>query len=127
MGEDRPLGTIIMAIIMIVVGTAFVVLGVLAMTGMLNVLLLTLAVDPTIGALLGPIIMLLMPYITIIAILVIILGIINFLGAIGLLSKTTWGWILAVITSIAYIVVIIGLIFLWYLFQDDTKTAFGKY
>lgn len=127
MGEDRPLGTIIMAIIMVVVGIAFVAIGAIAIMGFLNGLLVTMAADPAIGVLVAPLITMLTPYITIIGIIVIVGGIVNFIGAIAVLSKTTWGWTLSVIISLVYVVVIIGIVFLWYLFQDDIKTAFGKY
>ena len=127
MSEDRPLGTVFMAIIFIAAGTGFLILGALALLGLLNPILGLLSADPTIGTLIAPIIAMLLPFITVIAIAVIILGILNLIGAVGILSKQGWGWLLAMITSIAWIIVIIGLIFLWYLNQDDTKSAFGKY
>ena len=125
--SDRPLFSVLMAIAWFIVGTAFLILGFIAFTPTIFILLGTLTTVPTIGPMLAPLITMLTPFVITIAIGVIILGISNFIGAIGLLSQKSWGWTIAVITSIAYLIVIIGIIFLWYLTQEDIKSAFGKY
>ncbi|NHI93329.1 MAG: hypothetical protein EAX96_12660 [Candidatus Lokiarchaeota archaeon] len=130
MAGDRPLGTTIMAVIYIIVGILFVIVGILmaTMAASLVAILVSLgAMNAMLNTGITMILGLIQPYLTIIGIVIIVGGILNFLGAIGIIALKPWGWIIAVICSIAYIAVIIGIIFLWYLFQDDTKTAFGKY
>lgn len=59
--------------------------------------------------------------------LVIIVAIVVVIDIFGLLKTQGWAWILTVLASIVMIPVILGIIYLWILFREDTKTAFGKY
>ena len=54
----------------------------------------------------------------------IIIGIVDILIFIGLLKLKKWGYWLAIIISIPLIVVILGIIFIWYLRKDEVKAAF---
>ncbi|MDD1777108.1 MAG: hypothetical protein LUQ65_02995 [Candidatus Helarchaeota archaeon] len=54
----------------------------------------------------------------------IIVGIVDILIFIGLLKLKKWGYWLAIIISIPLIVVILGIIFIWYLRKDEVKAAF---
>ncbi|NVM30786.1 MAG: hypothetical protein HWN65_18240 [Candidatus Helarchaeota archaeon] len=51
-------------------------------------------------------------------------GIIQMLTTVGLLKLKKWGYWLAILISIPYIVAIIGIIFIWYLRKEEVKAAF---
>jgi hypothetical protein len=54
----------------------------------------------------------------------IIIGVLDILVFIGLLKLKKWGYWLAILISIPLIVVILGIIFIWYLRKDEVKAAF---
>ncbi|MFX1449621.1 MAG: hypothetical protein ACFFCM_02190 [Promethearchaeota archaeon] len=59
-------------------------------------------------------------------ILVIIIGIVVLIDVYGLYTNQSWAWVLSVLISIVMIVFIIGIIFLWILFKEDTKMAYNQ-
>jgi hypothetical protein len=54
----------------------------------------------------------------------IVIGVLDILIFIGLLKLTKWGYWLCIIISIPLIIVILGIIFIWYLRKDEVKAAF---
>lgn len=54
----------------------------------------------------------------------IIIGVLDILVFIGLLKLKKWGYWLCILISIPLIVVILGIIFIWYLRKDEVKAAF---
>lgn len=54
----------------------------------------------------------------------IVFGILDIPTFIGLLKLKKWGYWLCIIISIPLIVVILGIIFIWYLRKDEVKAAF---
>ena len=59
-------------------------------------------------------------------IFVIIVGIVVLIDVYGLYTNQSWAWVLSVLISIVMIVFIIGIIFLWILFKEDTKMAYNQ-
>ncbi len=57
-------------------------------------------------------------------IIYIAIGVIAVLTFIGLLKLKKWGYYMALIISIPLIIVILGIIFIWYLRNDEVKAAF---
>ncbi|MHA1650182.1 MAG: hypothetical protein ACTSYB_08310 [Candidatus Helarchaeota archaeon] len=57
-------------------------------------------------------------------IIFIAIGVIDVLTFIGLLKLKKWGYYIALIISIPLIIVILGIIFIWYLRKDEVKAAF---
>ena len=53
------------------------------------------------------------------------IGALLVLTCFGLLNLKTWGYWLAIIISIPFCIVIIGIIIIWYLRKDEVKAAFG--
>jgi hypothetical protein len=51
-------------------------------------------------------------------------GAIDILTFLGLVKLKKWGYWLAIIISIPLILVIVGIIFIWYLRKDEVKAAF---
>ncbi|MFX0137798.1 MAG: hypothetical protein ACFFDN_29425 [Candidatus Hodarchaeota archaeon] len=60
------------------------------------------------------------------AVLVIIVAIVVLIDVYGLWTNQSWAWILTVLISIAMIPFVIGIIYLWILFKEDTKMAYGQ-
>jgi len=56
--------------------------------------------------------------------ILIVIGALDVLTFLGLLKLKKWGYWLCIIISIPIIVVIIGIIFIWYLRKDEVKAAF---
>jgi hypothetical protein len=54
----------------------------------------------------------------------IVVGALDILTFIGLLKLKKWGYWLCILISIPLIVVILGIIFIWYLRKDEVKAAF---
>ena len=52
------------------------------------------------------------------------LGAIYLLTSIGVLKLTKWGYWIAILASIVLIVVIVGILFIWYLRKEEVKAAF---
>ncbi len=52
------------------------------------------------------------------------IGAVDLLTSFGLLKLKKWGYWLCIIISIPLIVVIIGIIFIWYLRKEEVKAAF---
>ena len=52
-------------------------------------------------------------------------GAVLVLTCFGLLKLKTWGYWLAIICSIPFCIVIIGILIIWYLRKDEVKAAFG--
>ncbi|HUY01319.1 MAG TPA: hypothetical protein VMV49_17290 [Candidatus Deferrimicrobium sp.] len=53
------------------------------------------------------------------------IGALDIVTFLGLLKLKKWGYWLAIIISIPLIVVIVGIIFIWYLRKDEVKAAFN--
>ncbi|MBD3227815.1 MAG: hypothetical protein GF329_06470 [Candidatus Lokiarchaeota archaeon] len=83
---------------------------------------------PTIGGILGTIGDLILPYpiITVIGVVLLIVGIIMAIISIGLFKLKKWAHSLAILIAILAIVVIIGIILVWYLLKPEVKEEFGK-
>lgn len=84
--------------------------------------------DGTIGPLIGflPLVptTLDLLYISIMAYAMIPIGVVLIISGFGLLKLKKWGYWLALLVSIPLIVVIVGIIFIWYLRKDEVKAAF---
>jgi lysylphosphatidylglycerol synthetase-like protein (DUF2156 family) len=136
MSKNGNKGIAIIVIFYILVAVAFFILGIVNfipsntyLTTFGGELWLDYAVDlPIIGSYLDTLGNYILPYpnITIIAVVLIILGVIMALDAIGLLKRKKWAHSLAVLIGIMAIVVIIGIILVWYLLKSEIKTEFGK-
>ena len=61
---------------------------------------------------------------TLIGYVLIPIGAVDLVTFIGLLKLKKWGYWLAILISIPLIVVILGIIFIWYLRKDEVKAAF---
>lgn len=124
--SDKPLGITLIAIIFIIAGVAFIGVGGIFLVAfqMLWGMLVTI---PVIGPMVAPMGALLTPYTAILGIVLIVIAVLYIIAAVGCFMLKPWGHTLALIGSIPAIIVILGIIFLWYLTLDDTKTAFGKY
>lgn len=59
-------------------------------------------------------------------VLVIIVAVVVLIDVYGLWTNQSWAWILSVLFSIAMIPVVIGIIYLWILFKEDTKMAYDQ-
>ena len=51
-------------------------------------------------------------------------GAVDIVTSIGLLKLKKWGYWLCILVSIVLIVVIIGIVFIWYMRKDEVKAAF---
>ncbi len=56
--------------------------------------------------------------------LLVAVGAVDIVTFIGLLKLKKWGYWLCILISIPLIVVILGIIFIWYLRKDEVKAAF---
>ncbi len=59
-------------------------------------------------------------------VLAIVVGVIILLDVWGLWTEKSWAWILTVLISLVMCLVIIGFIYLWILFKEDVKMAYGQ-
>ncbi|MHA1695283.1 MAG: hypothetical protein ACTSXT_05245 [Candidatus Helarchaeota archaeon] len=81
---------------------------------------------PYLGSYLNKLTPFLISYMQILGIVLIILGIILAIDSIGLFKLKKWAHSLAVLLSIIAIIVLLGIIFVWYLLKSDIKEEFGK-
>jgi len=124
----RPGGVTGIAIIFLIGAAAFLALGVVFL---MNPLFVQTFIHDTIWPLVSwvPIIggileTVELSTITILGAVLIVVGVLDILIFIGLLKLKKWGYWLAIIISIPLIVVILGIIFIWYLRKDEVKAAF---
>lgn len=137
MSKNGNKGITIIAILYILVAIVFFILGIVNFipsntyaTTFGGELWLDYAVDlPIIGTYLGTLgnYILQYPNITIIAVVLVILGVVMALDAIGLIKRKKWAHSLAVLIGIIAIVAIIGIILVWYLLKSEVKMEFKKY
>jgi hypothetical protein len=130
----RPGGVTGIAIIFLIGAAAFIILGIAcAFMTAAAMLFWTSKIEPLIAGiplinsfyadhlailLASPSTWMIMGYIFI------VIGVVDILIFIGLLKLTKWGYWLAIIVSIPLIIVILGIIFIWYLRKDEVKAAF---
>ena len=127
--EDRTTGILIWSIIGFIAGAVFLIIGIMALAGILYTMVIDVLNNPIFDAL-ASIIALVEPFITPINIILggvvlLVIGILMILSGIGLFLVKPWGRMLAIITGIIMAITIVGIILVWYMFKEDTKAAFG--
>ena len=129
MGEtDRPLGITLIAILFILVAAAIIIVGISDITGLgPTIWQQNIVTLPMVGSYLNMITPYYVPYATIWGIVSIIGGAIPLICAIGLLLLQKWAHTFALLLSIVAIIVLIGIVLIWYLSNDHVKEAFGKF
>jgi uncharacterized membrane protein (DUF2068 family) len=126
----RPSGVTGIAIIFLIGAALFIVLGAICLAAPLTVIDVLNGVGdmvesiPLIGGIAISLLATLAANLLYVGIVGIIIGVIDILIFIGLLKLKKWGYWLAIIISIPLIVVILGIIFIWYLRKDEVKAAF---
>ena len=140
MSSEKKLGITLIAILYMLAAVLFIILAIInfipsmvytytSFGGELWITYLETLPIPFIGGILQilGVYLLPQPNITIIAIVLLILGAIAIIDAIGLFARKKWAHSLAVLFAVVAIVIIIGIILLWYLLKSDVKMEFGKY
>lgn len=124
----RPGGVTGIAILFLLGAAGFLVLGVICLVSPLFVqTFITANIWPLVSwvPIIGPMLEIVeLGTITLLGYAGVIVGVLDILTFIGLLKLKKWGYWLAIIISIPLIVVILGIIFIWYLRKDEVKAAF---
>lgn len=135
---EKRLGITIITILYVIVAVGFFILAILnfipsssypTYTSFGGELWITILEPlPTIGGILQTIGDLILPYpiITVVGIVLLIAGIIMAIISIGLFKMKKWAHSFAILIGILAIVVIIGIILVWYLLKPEVKESFGK-
>ena len=127
----RPGGVTGIAIIFLLGAAVFIVLGAICLAAplfiidiLVNTVAPMVAGIPLLGGFAANLITTLAGLVLYVGIVGIVVGVLDILIFIGLLKLKKWGYWLAIIISIPLIVVILGIIFIWYLRKDEVKAAF---
>ena len=127
--EDRTTGILIVALICLVVGVTILVIGVMLIMGTIYAMYQAFLVDPALGgifSLLTPFEAFLTPdNFALVGYILIIMAVWCFIAMIGVFMVKSWGRIMAIIAGVVMLVIIIGIVFLYILFKENTKMAFG--
>lgn len=125
--KERPAGITLMAVLFFAIAAGLIVLAILGFMGFILTIWQTLLVTfPSIGKYFVPLAPLFVPLNYIISTIGLIAGIAIAIDAVGLILLKKWAHSLALFVSIPLIVLIIGILFLWYLLKSEVKMAFGK-
>ncbi len=137
MSEEKSGGIWFIIIMFVAAAIAFIIAGILALASPMTIIGIAKGTGiagiinrlPIIGQMFGidpissqP----LLGMLPVLGILVIIVAIIVFIDVYGLYTNQSWAWVLTVLISIIMILAIIGIIYLWILFKEDTKMAYGQ-
>ena len=129
--SDRKIGITIISILFLLAAIVFIVVSILCFIPLgtsiaEEVWTSHLVTLPVVGTYLDMLTSFVIPYISIWGMIVLIIGIVVAIDAIGLFLLKKWAHSLAVLISIVAIVIIIGIIFIWYLLKTEVKMSFGK-
>ncbi|MHA1298223.1 MAG: hypothetical protein ACTSO9_02135 [Candidatus Helarchaeota archaeon] len=137
MFEEKNAGIVIIILLFIVGSIGVIIAGIIALAapmvivnianstpigGILNALPIIKNIvgvspingQPLLGALPG------------LGVLALIAGVVVIIDVWGLWTEQSWAWVLTVLISLAMIPVVLGIIYLWILFKEDVKMAYGQ-
>ncbi|MHA1269170.1 MAG: hypothetical protein ACTSPY_05225 [Candidatus Helarchaeota archaeon] len=133
--STKKTGVLIIAILFILAGIVLAIVGILcfipsqsiAGTSIIGEIWQVYVINfPYIGSYFDKLTKYVIPYLMTLGGIAIVIGAIILLDGIGLFLYKKWAHSIAVLLSIIAIVVIIGIIFIWYLLKPEVKESFGK-